>query len=333
LNRLILARLDERQIYRIDHFVGKETVRNIMVARFGNAVFEPLWNREHIDSVQITAAETVGVEDRGAFYDNTGALRDMVPNHLLQLLAMTAMEPPNSLDAEAVRAEKGRVIEAIRPFSPAEALANSVYGQYRAGMVGGVEIAAYRDAPRVAGKSRTETFVALKLEIDTWRWAGVPFYLRTGKAMSAHDTEIAIRFKPAPESLFQNTRQGPPTSNTLVLRIQPNEGVALEFEAKRPGPYLRIAPVRMDFRYADWFKAEPATGYEPLIYDVLIGDQTLFNRGQDVENAWRAVMPFLNARKSAGEVKGYAAGTDGPKAADALLARDGRRWRPLGDPD
>jgi glucose-6-phosphate 1-dehydrogenase len=331
LNKRILACLDESQIYRIDHFLGKETVRNIMVTRFGNGVFEPLWNRQHIDSVQITAAETVGVEDRGAFYDQTGALRDMVPNHLFQLLAMTAMEPPNAFDADAVRAEKGRVIEAIRLCSPAEALYCSVYGQYSTGTVEGAKVAAYRDAPNVARRSGTETFVALKLEIDNWRWAGVPFYLRTGKAMSGHDTQIVIQFKPAPQTLFQDAAEGPSGPNRLVLQIQPNEGIALDFEAKRPGPDVRIAPVRMDFRYADWFKAEPATGYEPLIYDVLIGDQTLFNRGQDVETAWRAVMPFLDAWKAHGEVHAYAAGTDGPEAADLLLARDGRKWRPIGD--
>ena len=331
LNKRILASLDESQIYRIDHFLGKETVRNIMVTRFGNGVFEPLWNRQHIDSIQITAAETVGVEDRGGFYEKTGALRDMVPNHLFQLLAMTAMEPPNSFDADAVRAEKGRVIEAIRLYSPKQALDNSVYGQYRAGTVAGAEVVAYRDSPNVARKSRTETYVALKLEIDNWRWAGVPFYLRTGKALSGHDTEIAISFKPAPKTLFQDLPEGPSAPNVLVLQIQPNEGITLDFEAKRPGPDVRLAPVRMDFRYADWFKAEAATGYEPLIYDVLIGDQTLFNRGQDVETAWRAVTPFIDARASEGDVHGYVAGSDGPKAADTLLARDGRKWRPIGD--
>jgi glucose-6-phosphate 1-dehydrogenase len=272
------------------------------------------------------------VEGRGAFYEKTGALRDMVPSHLFQLLAMTAMEPPNSFDADAVRAEKGRVIEAIRLLTPTQALDDSVRGQYRAGTVEGAKVAAYRDSPNVARKSRTETYVAVKLAIDNWRWAGVPFYLRTGKAMSGHDNEIAIMFKPAPRTLFQDTAEGPSQPNVLVLQIQPNEGITLDFEAKRPGPDVRLAPVRMDFRYADWFKAEAATGYEPLIYDVLIGDQTLFNRGQDVETAWRAVTPFLDAWKSDGEVHGYVAGSDGPKAADALLARDGRKWRPIGDP-
>jgi len=329
LNRRILKSLDERQIYRIDHFLGKETVRNIMVTRFGNGIFEPLWNRLHIDSVQITAAETVGVEARGDYYDEAGALRDMIPNHLFQLLAMVAMEPPNSFDAEAVRAEKGRVIEAVRRQTPARALEDSVRGQYRAGTVAGHAVAAYRNSPNVGKRSRTETYVALKLSIDNWRWAGVPFYLRTGKAMSAHDTHVAIQFKPAPRTLFQDVARGASTPNVLTLQIQPHEGISLDFDAKRPGPDVSLAEVSMDFRYADWFKAEPATGYETLIYDCLIGDQTLFMRGDDIEYGWAAVMPFLDAWKDAGEVHGYAAGADGPKAAAALLERDGRRWRSL----
>jgi glucose-6-phosphate 1-dehydrogenase len=330
LNRRILKCLDERQIYRIDHFLGKETVRNIMVLRFGNGVFEPLWSRLHIDSVQITAAETVGVEARGSYYDKTGALRDMVPNHLFQLLSMVAMEPPNSFDAEAVRAEKGRVIEAIRRLTPSQALADSVRGQYRAGTVNNAKVVAYRRSPRVDPASQTETYVALKLSIDNWRWAGVPFYLRTGKAMSAHDTEIAIQFKPAPQTLFQNLAEGASKPNVMALRIQPNEGVSLYFDAKRPGPDVRLTEVRMDFSYTDWFAAKPATGYETLIYDCLIGDQTLFKRGEDIEFSWRAVMPFLEAWKTGGELFAYPAGANGPKAADALLARDGRAWRSLG---
>jgi glucose-6-phosphate 1-dehydrogenase len=330
LNRRILKCLDEKQIYRIDHFLGKETVRNIMVTRFGNGVFEPLWNRSHIDHVQITAAETIGVEDRGAYYDHTGALRDMVPNHLFQLLSMVAMEPPNSFEADAVRAEKGRVIEAIVRQTPTQALENSVRGQYRAGTVAGRKLVAYRDAPNVARTSRTETFAAVKLCIDNWRWAGVPFYLRTGKAMSGRDTEIAIQFKAAPRTLFQDLRTGASTPNVLVLQIEPNEGISLTIDAKVPGPDVQLADVRMDFCYADYFKAKPATGYETLIYDCLIGDQTLFKRADDIEFAWAAVMPFLDAWKSAGEVHGYAAGTDGPREAAGLLARDGRRWRAVG---
>ena len=329
LNRRILACACEDQIYRIDHFVGKETVRNIMVTRFGNGVFEPLWNRQHIDSVQITAAETVGVEGRGSFYEKTGALKDMTPNHLFQLLAMVAMEPPNSFDADAVRAEKGRVIEAIRTLTPQEAALDSVRGQYTAGEVEARKVAAYRQSPNVDPKSDTETYVALKLEVDNWRWAGVPFYLRTGKSLAAHSTTIAIQFKAAPKTLFQNMSKGASSPNVLILRIQPNEGISLLFDAKKPGPDVELADVCMKFNYADFFEAKPATGYETLIYDCLIGDQTLFNRAQDIEYAWTAVMPFLDAWKAGGEVEPYAAGSSGPKGADALMERDGRAWRAL----
>jgi glucose-6-phosphate 1-dehydrogenase len=330
LNQRLLARMNETQIYRIDHFLGKETVRNIMVTRFGNGVFEPLWNRLHIDSVQITAAETVGVETRGAFYDKTGALRDMTPNHLLALLAMTAMEPPNSFDPEAVRAEKGRVLEAVRRYTPEEAAKKSVRGQYVAGKVGGESVPAYRASPKVDPDSQTETYVAMALEIDNWRWAGVPFYLRTGKAMSARDTQVAILFKAAPRTLFQDLPQGASKPNVLVLQIQPQEGLTLCFDAKRPGPDVELADVQMTFRYADAFPAKPATGYETLIFDCLIGDRTLFNRAQDVEAGWAVVMPFLEAWSSAGMPATYAAGEDGPAEAEALLAASGRAWRPVG---
>ena len=330
LNRRILKCLDERDIYRIDHFLGKETVRNIMVTRFANGVFEPLWNRLHIDHVQITAAETVGVEERGAYYDRTGALRDMVPNHLFQLLAMTAMEPPNSFDASAVGAERTRVVEAVRLQPRNEALVNSVRGQYRAGEVAGHSAVDYRREPAVAAHSRTETYAAIKLTIDNWRWAGVPFYLRTGKAMSARDTEIAIRFKQAPSALFKDAAKKGAEANTLILQIQPKEGISLQFEAKRPGPDVRAAPVQMDFRYVDYFDVAPSTGYETLIYDCLIGDKTLFKGADEIEFGWRAVQPFLDAWSEAGEVHGYPAGSAGPGAAEQLLARDGRAWRPIG---
>jgi glucose-6-phosphate 1-dehydrogenase len=329
LNRQILKVLDEKQVYRIDHFLGKETVQNIMVTRFSNGVFEPIWNREHIDSVQITAAETVGVEGRGAFYDQTGALRDMVPNHMFQLLSMVAMEPPNSFDADAVRTEKARVIDAIHPQTHAEALANSVRGQYRPGSVQGRQLVSYRDEPNVHKTSRTETFIALKVMVDNWRWAGVPFYIRTGKAMSGRDTSITINFKRAPYSLFRDTPVDRLMANQLILQVQPREGISLNFGAKQPGPEVRIAPVDMNFCYADWFKSGPATGYETLIYDCLIGDQTLFQRADNIELGWRAVQPFLDAWKTGGEVHGYAAGEDGPKQAAALLERDHRHWRPV----
>jgi glucose-6-phosphate 1-dehydrogenase len=330
LNRTLLKRLHEDQIYRIDHFMGKETVRNIMALRFANSVFEPIWNRDSIDHVQITAAETVGVEDRGAYFDQAGALRDMVPNHLFQLLGMVAMEPPNSLGAEAVRAEKARVIEAIEIQTPAAALANSVRGQYRAGRTGGKTLADYRTAQNVAKTSRTETFVALKLGIDNWRWAGVPFYLRTGKAMAARDTEIVIRFKAPPGKLFREGAAQAPAANELVLQLQPHEGVSLAFDVKQPGADLSLAPVLMDFRYADYFKAEPATGYESLLYDVMIGDQTLFKKADEIEASWRAVQPFMNAWSKGGILHSYPAGANGPSQADALLARDGRAWHEVG---
>jgi glucose-6-phosphate 1-dehydrogenase len=330
LNRRILKHLTESQIYRIDHFLGKETVRNIMAMRFANSVFEPIWNRQTIDHVQITAAETVGVEERGAYYDQTGALRDMIPNHLFQLLGMVAMEPPNSLSADAIRAEKARVIEAIEIQTPAQALANSVWGQYRAGKAGGKSLVAYRDADDVAARSRTETFIALKLTIDNWRWAGVPFYLRTGKAMSGRDTEIAIQFKQAPGGLFQEASGLAQPANQLVLQLQPDEGVSLAFDVKHPGAETSLAPVRMDFLYADYFKAAPATGYETLLYDVMIGDQTLFKKADEIEASWRAVAPFLSAWGKGGQVHGYAAGADGPKQAQTLLTRDSRAWRPVG---
>lgn len=330
LNRRILKHLAESQVYRIDHFLGKETVRNILAMRFANSLFEPIWNRQAIDHVQITAAETVGVEDRGGYYDHTGALCDMVPNHLFQLLGMVAMEPPNSLAADAVRTEKARVIQAIEIQTPAQALANSVRGQYRAGQVGGKPVAAYRDADDVTARSRTETFVALKITLDNWRWAGVPFYLRTGKAMARRDTEIAIQFKAAPSRLFKGAFGRPAATNQLVLQLQPNEGVSLAFDVKHPGPDLQLAPVQMDFLYADYFKAAPATGYETLIYDVMIGDQTLFKKADEIEASWRAVEPFMKAWSSGGVVHGYAAGTNGPSQAEALMARDGRAWRSVG---
>ncbi len=329
LNRRILKVLDENQIFRIDHFLGKETVQNIMVTRFANGLFEPIWNRDHIDHVQITASETVGVEDRGAFYDATGALRDMTPNHMFQLLSMIAMEPPNSFDAEAVRSEKAKVVDAIKLQTPTEALHNSVRGQYHAGTIAGRKLVDYRAEPHVARDSRTETYVALKLEIDNWRWAGVPFYIRTGKALAARDTEIAIAFKPAPTTLFRDKAIKTLPPSGLVLQIQPNEGISLNFAAKVPGEEMRIAGVDMDFCYADWFKTRPATGYETLLYDAMTGDQTLFQRADNIEYGWRAVQPFLNAWEKGGVVHGYMAGSDGPAAADALLERDGRAWRPL----
>ncbi|SRR5579875_375983 len=331
LNAEILKVLRENQVYRIDHFLGKETVQNIMALRFANGLFEPIWNREHIDHIQITAAETVGVERRGTFYDVTGALRDMVPNHVFQLLAMTAMEPPISFDADAVRAKKAEVIHAIRPLKPGRVLKDVVRGQYDAGTVLGKAVRAYRQEPDVASDSDTETFVACKLKIDNWRWAGVPFYLRTGKHLTRRSTEIAIRFHQAPHTLFRGTRVERMNPNWMILRIQPDEGIALEFAAKRPGPTVKLSTVSMDFCYKDYFRMAPNTGYETLIYDCMIGDATLFQRADNIESGWRVVQPILDvwANNRPEDFPNYAAGGSGPAAAEALLARDGRTWRPL----
>jgi glucose-6-phosphate 1-dehydrogenase len=331
LNTEILKTLREHQIYRIDHFLGKETVQNLIALRFANGLFEPIWNRGHIDHVQITASETVGVERRGKFYEKTGALRDMVPNHLFQLLAMTAMEPPTSFDADAVRTKKAEAIKAMRPMSEAEALRNAVRGQYGAGSVMGRPVNAYRNEPDVARDSATETFVACRLLIDNWRWAGVPFYLRTGKCMSRRRTEIAILFHQAPYSLFRGTDVERMHPNWMVLRIQPDEGIALEFAAKRPGPTVVLDSVSMDFCYQTYFKTPPNTGYETLLYDCMIGDATLFQRADNIEAGWAAVQPMLDAwaHNAPSDFPNYAAGTDGPLAADELLARDRRAWRPL----
>jgi glucose-6-phosphate 1-dehydrogenase len=330
LNQHILSELDENQIYRIDHFLGKETVQNIMALRFANGFFEPLWNRDHIDSVQITASETVGVEKRGKFYEATGALRDMVPNHMFQLLAMTAMEPPNSFDADAVRSEKAKVIEAIHPMTEAEFDRNVVRGQYIFGHMKSGDVQGYTDEPDVAADSQVETYVAIKLTIDNWRWAGVPFYLRTGKRMTERKTEIAIHFKQAPFTMFRDTPVNGLTPNVMVLHLQPHEGISLHFSAKQPGQIVKLDGVRMDFRYEDFFELKPSTGYETLIYDVLIGDPTLFNRADNIEAGWKGVQTILEAVAKGGDrIQPYAAGSGGPAAADALLSRDGRHWQKL----
>jgi glucose-6-phosphate 1-dehydrogenase len=331
LNTQILKTLSEDQIYRMDHFLGKETVQNIMVLRFGNGLFEPLWNRDHIRHVQITAAETVGVERRGKFYDKVGALRDMVPNHVFQLLMMMAMEPPVSFDAEAVRAKKTEVLQAVHPFDPARARSDAVRGQYGAGTVLGKPARAYRQEPDVAPDSGTETYVACKLMIDNWRWAGVPFYLRTGKYLSHRSTQISIRFRQAPFALFRGTTVERLTPNWMHFRIQPQEGISLEFGAKQPGPIVKICPVSMDFSYKDHFQSAPNTGYETLIYDCLIGDPTLFQRADSVEAGWQVVQPILDAwgQDPAKDFPNYAAGSEGPAAAAELLARDGNAWQPL----
>lgn len=327
LNQRILCALGEDQIFRIDHFLGKDTVQSIMAFRFANGLFEPIWNRDRIDHVQITAAETVGVERRGSFYEATGALRDMVPNHVFTLLSMVAMEPPGGFDAASIRNKKAELFAGM-PLARSQ---KAVRGQYRAGTVLDKPASDYRSEPNVAADSNVETYVAMRLDIDNWRWAGVPFYLRTGKHMSRRLTEIAIRFKQAPYAAFQDTPVEALQPNWLVLSIAPDEGISLQFEVKRPGPTVDLAAVKMDFRYDDWFPREPNVGYETLIYDVMTGDATLFMRADMVEQAWRVVQPVLDTWATEGTpVEGYASGSDGPPSADALLARDGNRtWRPL----
>jgi glucose-6-phosphate 1-dehydrogenase len=333
LNQKILGVLAEDQIYRIDHYLGKETVQNIMVFRFANGIFEPLWNRDHIDHIQITVAETIDVARRGKFYDATGALRDMVPNHLFQLPTLTAMEPPTCFGAQTVRSEKAKVLEAIHSFYSEDVRKDIVRAQYGAGTVEGKAVGPYRNAANVAHDSVTETYVALKLEIDNWRWAGVPFYLRTGKAMGARRSEIAIQFKQAPFALFRDTPVERLTRNDLILQIQPEEGVKLHFSAKIPGPNLHMGGVEMKFNYRDYFQALPNTGYETLIYDCMKGDLTLFQRADNIEEGWRVVQPALDfwANHRETELPIYPAGSAGPTEADLLLTRDGRRWRAIRD--
>ena len=338
LNRDIGLVLKEKQIYRIDHYLGKETVQNILIFRFGNGLFEPVWNHRYIDHVQITVAEQVGVEARGGYYDASGALRDMIQNHLFQLLAMVAMEPPVSFAADAVRDEKSKVLRAIEPLSAEDVLRNVVRGQYGAGQRESaanqqseqqVAYRAYRSEPKVAADSQTETFVAMKLSIDNWRWAGVPFYLRTGKHLPERVSEVAIQFKQVPSLLFRETSMDELVPNFLVIRIQPNEGISLQFGAKVPGPKVQMGSVKMSFCYADYFNASPTTGYETLLYDCMTGDATLFQRSDNVELGWQVVTPILDVWQAvpARDFPNYPAGSWGPNAADDLLAQDGRSWR------
>ena len=333
LNLDIRKTLDERQIYRIDHYLGKETVQNLMVFRFGNSIFEPIWNRSYIDHVQITASETLGVEMRGGYYETSGTLRDMVPNHLFQLVSLTAMEPPISFAADSVRDEQTKVLNAIQIPTPEEVLTRTVRGQYGEGQVDGQRLPAYRAEPNVAPDSNTETFVALKLGIDNWRWADVPFYLRTGKRMARRVTEIVIQFKRAPFMLFRKAGVEALATNQLVIRIQPDEGISLRFGTKVPGPTMQQAPVEMDFSYSDYFGAAPSTGYERLLYDCMIGDQTLFQRADMVEAGWSIIQPVLDVWQALKprSFPNYAAGSWGPKESSELLARDGHAWRKNGE--
>ena len=329
LNQQLLKVADEKQIYRIDHYLGKETVQNIMAFRFANGIFEPVWNRRYIDHVQISVSETVGVEGRGTYFDHAGSLRDMVPNHIMQLISLTAMEPPISFDANAVRDEQAKILHAIQPISDEDVLSRSVRGQYGDGTESGARVTAYRAEPDVAPDSRTETFVAMKLLIDNWRWADVPFYLRTGKRMTARSTQIVIQFRRAPFVLFRDTPVDHLMPNQLVLHIQPEEGISLQFAAKVPGPVMRLGTVDMNFEYQEYFGKQPSTGYERLLHDCMIGDQTLFQRADMVEAGWSVVSPVLDLWKALPprNFPNYASGTWGPKDADELLERDGRRWR------
>ncbi len=335
LNSELKKVLTEKQIYRIDHYLGKETVQNVMVFRFSNNIIEPLWNRHYIDHVQITASETVGVEHRGGFYETAGALRDMVPNHLFQLLTMTAMEPPISFDADEVRNKQAEILHAIQPLTPEEVLTNAVRGQYGPGEVSGKQLSSYREEPDVNPQSNTDTFVALKLQVDNWRWAGVPFYLRTGKSLAKRTTEIVVQFRRTPFVLFRNTTVKNIETNRMVIHIQPEEGISLSFGAKVPGSVMRLGLVNMDFDYDTYFGTEHSTGYERLLRDCMAGDATLFQRADMVEAGWSVIQPILDVWHAlpARNFPNYAAGSWGPAEADELLARDGRAWRRIGEED
>ncbi len=329
LNQEVLAVFDERQVYRIDHYLGKETVQNILMLRFANVIFEPLWNHKYIDHVQITAAEPIGVEDRGGYYDRSGAMRDMIQNHLLQVMTLVAMEPPVAFDADAVRDEKAKVLRALRRLE-GEAIARQVIrAQYGPGSNGGEPVPGYQNEHGVDPESRTETYVALQLFVDNWRWSDVPFFLRSGKRLARHVTEVAITFKRVPHALFQTSAENI-ESNVLVLRIQPNEGISLRFEAKFPGLGIQLRPVKMDFRYGESFGVESPSAYETLLLDVLRGDGTLFTRGDEVLQAWRLLDPVLKewARVNHSvRLPQYAAGSWGPAEADQWIEATGRRWR------
>lgn len=331
LNNIVNSAFQEKDTYRIDHYLGKETAQNIMVSRFANAIFEPLWNNRHIDHIQITASEPLGVMGRGGYYEHAGALRDMVQNHLLQLLCLTAMEPPTDLDADSVRTEKVKVLRSIRPITGSNVARNVVRGQYADGIIDAKPVIGYREEERVAKDSMVETYVALKIVIDNWRWAGVPFYMRVGKRLPKSCTEIAIQFKPAPSVLF-NKGESLLGSNVMVIRIQPDEGISLRTQAKIPGGTLRIEPVKMDFHYGTSFGKPSPEAYERLLLDAMSGDATLFARRDEVEAAWEFIDGIRDGWLSSMPQPGlfhYPSGSWGPEEAEELLSRDGRIWRRL----
>ena len=334
LNRVMNDAFAEEAVFRIDHYLGKESVQNILVFRFGNAMLEPVWNRNYVDYVEITAGETLGVEHRAAFYEGTGALRDMVTNHLLQLLTLTAMEPPAALDAEALRDQKVLVLRAMRPMTFDQVKQRTVRGQYGAGTVAGHPVLAYRDEPGVQARSTTETYAAIDFRVDNWRWEGVPFYVRTGKRLNRQRTEVVVHFKRTPQALFARASEQPMGGNLITLRIQPDDGITIAFAAKRPGDELRSIGVEADFSYARSFGGKAPGAYATLLLDVMIGDQTRFTRRDEVEAEWRIITPIEEAWSlmPPPELPNYAAGSDGPLEADRLLQSSARRWRPIAPP-
>jgi len=332
LNTLLLSSMKEEQIFRIDHFLGKETVQNLLAFRFSNGLFEPIWNRLYIDNVQITVAETLGVELRGSYYEKAGTLRDMIPNHLFQMMSLIAMEPPIDFSANYISDEKVKVLHAFQPLTPDRIIKQVVRGQYGPGEINGEHYVAYRDEKNVSPTSNIETYVALKLFIDNWRWWHVPFYLRTGKRMAVHQTEIVIQFRSGPSVLFthNNTKKSSPiiAPNLLRIFIQPYEGISLQFNAKIPGPTMELGKVEMTFKYSDYFGIKPKTGYEMILYDCMNGDHLLFNKADLVETSWAIVQPILDAwrEQAPTDFPNYAAGSWGPKSADELLAKNGHKW-------
>ncbi|MCZ6681497.1 MAG: glucose-6-phosphate dehydrogenase [Candidatus Poribacteria bacterium] len=328
LNHRLLTAFDEEQIYRIDHYLGKETVQNILVFRFANGIFEPIWDRRYIDHVQIMVAESIGIEGRGAYYEESGVLRDMIQNHMFQVLSLVAMEPPISFEADAVRNEKVKVLNAIRPMQPEEIIRHTVRGQYGEGLVSGDRLPGYRGEPNVSPTSTRETYAALRLFVENWRWAGVPFYLRSGKALAKRDTQVMIQFRRVPHLLFRGSAAEELEANRLIIHIQPDELITIRFQAKVPGPAVHLTPVNMEFRYKDLAESSPATGYETLLYDCMNGDSTQFHRADMVEAAWEIATPILDVWEALRprDFPNYAAGTWGPRSADALIEGDGRSW-------